>query len=263
MNICGNRTNSFIINKVFFRHVTLVLLENIILKLNINICLNNKNERIDGMKKTALVITAGLLLVFLVYQGSMAFFHAQTEVGAKISTGKLGIDIVETSTNKWASKTVDGFEFNKVMPGSKIDSSAFIKNVEDMNLYVRVTATKYWTDKEGNKLPDADASLIHLNSSNADDWLIKDDGENSNNEILYFYYKKPLQPNQKTSDFMDSLNISSDLSDQTYGNYKVHLSLEADAVQSLDASEAVLSEWGLSDEEITFDENGNIVTVNE
>ncbi|MEJ8736730.1 hypothetical protein WKT02_04640 [Erysipelotrichaceae bacterium HCN-30851] len=212
------------------------------------------------MKKVAMVISAGLLLTFLVYQGSMAFFHAQTEVGTRISAGTLGIDIVEESTNRWARKTDNGFDFEKVMPGSQIDSSAYIENVEDMTVYVRVTATKYWTDQDGNKLPDADASLITMNYSNTDDWIVIDDSENSNNEIMYFYYRKPLNPNEKTSDVIDGLTIDSKLSDQTYGNYKIHLSLDAEAVQTTDGIDAAMSEWGMT---IETDENGNIKSVEE
>ena len=49
----------------------------------------------DDMKKIMLVVTTVVLLAIFVYEGSLAFFHAQTDISAKISAGNLGIELVQ------------------------------------------------------------------------------------------------------------------------------------------------------------------------
>lgn len=212
------------------------------------------------MKKIVMVTTAAVLLTLLVYQGSMAFFHAETQVGAKISAGSLGITLVENSNHANAVKTENGYEIASVMPGDEIDSTVHVENVKEHTLYVRVTATKYWEDANGNKLNDADASLIKLQTKNPANWIIIDDAANSNSENVYFYYKLPMKAGETSTNLMDAIEISTDLKDQVYSDYRVNLSFEAEAVQSMSGTDAVLSEWGA---EIEVDANGNIVSVDD
>ena len=210
------------------------------------------------MKKIVMVLTAAVLLGFLVYQGSMAFFHAETQVGAKISAGSLGIDLIESTNETNAEKTENGYKFMSVLPGAEIKSSVHVENVKEHTLYVRVTATKYWEDGNGNKLPDADASLIKLVTKDPANWIIMDDAANSNSENVYFYYRKPMKSDEVSTNLMDAIQISPELKATNYSTYQVHLSFDAEAVQSISGKDAVLSEWGA---EIEFDENGNIISV--
>lgn len=212
----------------------------------------------DRMKKILMVITAAVLLTALVYQGSMAFFHSETQVGAKISAGNLGIDLVENTESTNATKTDKGFQITAAMPGDEIKNAVYVKNVKDNTLYVRVTATKFWEDENGNKLPDADASLIKFKTNDLQDWIIIDDAENSNSEVVYFYYKKPIKSDTSSSNLIDSVIIDPRLEDKQYTNYRINLSFDAEAVQSYQGKDAILSEWGA---EIVTDANGNIVSV--
>lgn len=212
------------------------------------------------MKKIIMMVTVAFLFIFLVYQGSMAFFHAETEVGAKISAGKLGINLIENSTHENATKIEGGYRYSKIMPGAMLDNTAYIENAKDNTLYVRVTAEKFWINKDGEKLSDLDASFIELYTKNPSDWIIIDDAENSNSEIMYFYYKYPIVSGEKTSNVLDSIQISSDLTDKDYRDLQIHLQLFADAVQSYAAQDAVLAEWGI---EFELDENGTIISIDE
>lgn len=204
------------------------------------------------------MVTVALLFIFLVYQGSMAFFHAETEVGAKISAGKLGISLIENSTHENATKVDDGYRYTGIMPGAMINNTAYVENVKEKSLYVRVTAEKYWETKTGEKLADLDASLIELYTANSSDWIIIDDSQNSNSEVVYFYYKYPMAQGAKTTNLLDNIKISSDLSDKDYRNLQINVQLEADAIQTYAAEDAVLSEWGI---ELELDENGTIISI--
>lgn len=213
----------------------------------------------DKMKKIILIATAVVLLVCLVYQGSIAFFHTETQVGTKVSAGRLGINLVETSTHENVVVSETGYRFSSIMPGSRIHSEAYIENVKDKTLYVRVSAEKYWESKEGVKLPDANSSLITLVTNNPENWIVKED-EGSNGEIVYFYYRLPIKANEKSSNVLDAIEVSEGLTDKDYKGYQINVNLEAEAIQSTVAQDAVLSEWGI---EIELDADGNIVSVNE
>lgn len=212
------------------------------------------------MKKILLVAGTGILFTLLVYQGSMAFFHAETNVGSEVSAGNLGINLVEQIDEKDTIKTNDGYQILASMPGDEIKNTVYVENKKDYALYARVTATKYWIDANGNKLNDADASLITLKTKDTSNWIIIDDAANSNSEVVYFYYRIPVDKNEITSNLVDSIQISNDIKNGEYEKYQIHLSYEAEAVQSIAGADAALSEWGV---EFVIDKQGNILSVEE
>lgn len=210
------------------------------------------------MKKIMLVVTAAALLTLLVYQGSMAFFHAETSVGSRVSAGNLGVELIEHVDEENATKSADGFQIRNAMPGAEINNTAYVQNKKDYPLYARVTATKYWVDENGKKLPDADAALITLVTKDPTNWIVIDDAASSNSEIMYFYYRLPIEKGQKSTNLMDAVRISKEIKNGEYTNYQIHLTFEADAVQSAAGAEAALSEWGV---EFTIDSQGRITSV--
>ncbi|MEG1732653.1 MAG: hypothetical protein RR252_05835 [Longicatena sp.] len=212
------------------------------------------------MKKILMISTIAVLLITLVYQGSMAFFVAEQSVATPISAGKLGMKLVDYSEEKNAVMSKKGYQFEKAMPGAVLSRQVHVENVEQKTLYLRVSATKYWTDKDGNKLPDKDASLIKLTTKDPTNWIIRDDAANSNSEIVYFYYRYPLKANDKTTNIMDAIEISSQLTNQEYAEHQVKVLIEANAVQEYAAKEAIENEWGM---DATFDKNGVLLDIKE
>lgn len=197
------------------------------------------------MKKLILVVIAGLMMGTLLYQGSMAFFHEETSVDTKISAKDLGISLIITSSDETLTRTQDGTVISSLMPGDVIDQKVAIENTKAHSLYVRVSVLKYWEDASGKKLPDADASLISLQSNGAQNWLMIDDAENSNSELVYFYYTKPMKHGDVSSALMEAIEVSSELKDQTYADYRMHISYDAEAIQAIAGSDAALSQWGV------------------
>lgn len=210
----------------------------------------------EVMKKITMVITAAVLLALLVYQGSIAFFHAQTSIDTKLSAGTLGIKLVEEDI----SEMNDEHQMIPIMPGSIINHKVYIKNIKEKTLYVRVIATKYWEDQNGHKITNADASKIKLMTKNPENWIINDDSQNSNSEVIYYYYRKPIKANEITPNLIDMIKIDENLSNKEYSHYKMRVDLEANAVQSTAAVEAVLSEWGA---DLKLDDQGMIISIAE
>lgn len=212
------------------------------------------------MEKKVLLAGAALLLIVLMYQGSLAFFRKEKSVDTPISAKTLGIELIDHTNDEKAEMTAEGYTFKNVMPNEKLNREVFIKNVKEKNLYVRVTATRYWKDKQNKKVSGTDASLIQLVTKNPKNWIIIDDGKASNHEIMYFYYKKPLKANEQSDNVIDQIAMSEEISENSYHEYQAYLHLQADAIQDVVAQEAMLSEWGV---EAKFNAQGIITAIDE
>lgn len=176
-------------------------------------------------------------------------------------------------------------ELLEVHNPSAIDTNGQQQNI---NQYVRVTITRYWTDKEGEdgqKLANLDPALIQLLLDGVDiaadegegalyarGWLV--DPEASTDERMVLYYSEPVGPGDKTSPFADTFMVSGDAAkvidektvsdDQNgvtvehvyrYNNANFHLDIRVDAVQDHHAADAIQSAWGRT---VTIDEAGKL-----
>ena len=209
------------------------------------------------MKKKLGLIGVAILLIALVYQGTMAIFQESTKVNTKLNAASLGVSIVQNDDISKEANT--HITFDNALPGAQIKHDLKVRNTKKEDVYVRVTMSKYWENQDGKKLVDADAKLIQL-LSGWNDWFVIDDSENSNNEVMYFYYKKPLSTNTMSTSFLEQIICSSELKDQSYAQYKIKVDVEVDAVQRVGAEDAILSEWGMF---ASFDDNGNMISIEE
>ncbi len=219
-------------------------------------CYLTKRGMIDMKKKLGL-IGAAILLIALVFQGTLAVFQESTNVNTKLKAAQLGVSIVlNDDTTKEAASHIT---FDNALPGANIKHDLKVRNTKNEDVYVRVTMTKYWENENGEKLVDADAKLIQL-MSQWNDWIVVDDAANSNNEVMYFYYKKPLASQGISTSFLEQIICSNELSDKAYSQYQIKVDVEVDAIQTIGAEDAILSEWGMY---ASFDANGNIVSMDE
>lgn len=152
--------------------------------------------------------------------------------------------------------------------GRTYDEVFNVKNSGGIPEYVRVIVYKYWIDSDGNKVQALNPDYIECGfvSNGTNNWLI--DSEESTTERTIFYYTDILEVGQETKPFMNTLKISDDVKkgyktitekveneDKTKTNYKITYSyqydgytfcveMEADAVQTHNAADAVRSAWG-------------------
>lgn len=209
------------------------------------------------MKKDRIVkfTLAVVMISTMVIGGSIAYFRAETASNNTMSSTSLKIALMEKGNMKEFNNDI---LLESVVPGAIIQKELYVKNVKESASYVRVTLTKYWEDLNGNKLPELNAKSIELVTDETSQWIIQNDDEN--HEVVYMYYKQPLQTNEETKDFIDQLKISSDGSqlDNKYTHLNVKLNVEVDAIQQYAAQQAILSEWGL---EVTMNDQGMIQEV--
>ncbi|MCI9485853.1 MAG: hypothetical protein HFI64_02570 [Lachnospiraceae bacterium] len=208
-------------------------------------------------KKLILIGVAAILVMTALIGGSLAYFQADgREVRQQLGTRRLGISLM--GDTEGPERLQDGnLRFDTVMPGAEIKKEIFVENTENTELYARVTVSKYWLRRENGRLEkamDLNAEKIELDYRESDWLLLKEDTEQ-----LVLYYTKPLAPGERTASIMDQIKISTDIGN-AYANTGVGLDIEADAVQTVAAKDAILSEWGVL---ATIDGNGVITAVEE
>lgn len=209
------------------------------------------------MKKIAGIIIVGILFITLIVQGSVAYFHEETNFTNRISAGTLGIELVEASEDKQAVLGAHGYQFSNTLPGARLDRRVWVENTREKDVYVRVRATRAWYDANGEKQSNLDASLISLKTENPNNWIIQED-TGSNQEIITFYYKKPIAKGDRTENVMDAFEISDQISNGIYQNVHAQIIFEAEAIQASAGTEAMLNEWGM---DVQIDQDGTIVEV--
>lgn len=117
--------------------------------------------------------------------------------------------------------------------------------------YVRVSVYRYWTDDNG-KAVNLNPDYIELNWVTNDGWTI--DEEASTPERTVLYYSRIVAPDADTTPFADKLTINSAVAtamsngDYEYKDVRFHIKVAADAVQTHNGTEAMISAWGRTNE---------------
>ena len=179
----------------------------------------------------------------------------------------------ETSSSLFAD-LLDGGE--KIGLGKKYDDSITIKNSGSIDTFVRAVVTKSWQDTEGNKDTSLDPALIQLNFLTENGWQIDESASTAERTVLY--YTSLLPSGESTAELLgeDALSIDSAVgtkveqtetqteegtvitTEYAYDGYSFQVEIEADAVQTHNAADAIKSAWGV---DVTVSEDGNHISL--
>lgn len=192
------------------------------------------------------ICLAVMFIAAVAVGGSIAFFRTEKDANSPISSTNLGIEIMEGPEILQDGELV----LNKVSPGDEIHRPLYVENVKDSSSYIRVTLTKYWQDENGEKLPEKDAKEIIINVL-GENWIV-DNKSDPNGEVIYMYYCLPVASDEKTTNFLDSIQVSETGAslDNSYAGLNLVVDVEVDAIQQYAAKDAILAEWGL---DVEFD----------
>lgn len=161
-----------------------------------------------------------------------------------------------------------------------------VKNSGNIDEYVRVIIYRYWVDEEkesdGTPVPveerrkriDISPDYIRLSPWRGENteqggalsyngWVL--DEAASTSERMVLYYTGVLGTGETTPNFAETLAISKNVAERfrisgsdgkyIYGNEEFVLEVEADAVQTHNAVDAIKSAWGI---DVRVDANGNL-----
>ena len=136
--------------------------------------------------------------------------------------------------------------------------------------------TKSWQDSEGNKDTSLDPDFIRLNFLTENGWQIDESASTPERTVLY--YTNLLAPGQSTAELLgeDALSIDSAVgtkvnqtetrteegtvitTEYAYDGYSFQVEVEADAVQTHNAADAIKSAWGV---DVNVSEDGNSISL--
>ena len=233
-------------------------------------------EKMKNMSKRTIALFAAALLLFCTgsysavkaalnvvstpYDASMKMAN---ELDVTILEGKDGTPAGESSAILSSLK-----DEKNVVPGKVYDETLALKNNNGHPMYVRAIVRKYWLDADGNKGTNLenslDPALIHLSYNgedyNSTDW-IRDDKESTAESDTY-YYKNVLT--DTSTPLFDGISVDKEvLSNYStsskdgeggkkvvtytyqYDGCTVCVEVEAQAVQTHSAEDAIKSVWGV------------------
>ncbi|MCI8402041.1 MAG: hypothetical protein HFI38_08165 [Lachnospiraceae bacterium] len=176
-------------------------------------------------------------------------------------------------------------EGDVIIPGKKYEEALSVSNSGDIDEYVRVTIYKYWLNADGSKLQELSPAMIQLNllcdATGVDNgWLLDEKLTNSEyapgerefpGERTVLYYNTPLAVEEISAPFSDMISIDGSIASYVtqekvtengyttitttykYDGVSFRIEVEADAVQTHNAEDAVMSAWG---REVSVSEDG-------
>ena len=230
-----------------------------------------------------IVLAAGLIIVGASSVGATraAMTYSNEAEQVDFSTSNLAVDIQEKQDDKYQSVAEGALTFPAIASDMNLGSfkigKTYPEEVQVVNTssgnyaeYVRVMVRRSWTDEKGTKDSVLDPSLIKLGTSEG--WL--EDKADATTEGQAFYLAKPLKKGE-SAQFLETITIDNQVvtyvktvdgdvagtvvNEYKYDGKRFFVELRVDAVQTHNASEAILGAWGVK---ASLDSNGNIISIN-
>lgn len=197
---------------------------------------------------------------------------------AQIEAADIGVTLVENGTdlsyrnysgrdNRWnthtgtLAATLPDQSGGKIQLGRLYREELSLRNSGKIDQYVRVRIFRSWVDEAGEKITTLSPALIDIHFL-TDSWLLDESASTPERTVLYYPYI--LAPGQETPLFADTLRldsaIASSVREETqvredgtiviraiyaYDGMRFCLEVEADALQTHNAEDAIRSAWGV------------------
>ncbi len=166
--------------------------------------------------KRKILLSAFLIacLSILAVGGTLAYYSTSNTAHNLITTGGIDIKIIETGADG-NPFPADGIK--NVMPGQKVTKEVTVRNVGNNDAYIRL--------KVNGSVLDANKQPLEYKYISCDF-----DTENWEKRDGYYYYLKPLAPNETTEALFSQVSFDPNMGNE-YQNATVNITVEAEAVQ--------------------------------
>ena len=190
------------------------------------------------MKKKLLLLAAVAICAAIAVSGTLAYFTSEDQVHNVITSSGVDIKIEE-----W-QKTEDGLvpypdDPIHAMPNTRVSKIATVKN-EEAEAWIRAKFEVIIKDADGKEMnlsPETLASIITL-TMNGNDWLRKEgDGE-------WWYFNSAVKTSDSTSALFTEVVFDGPNMTNEYQNCTVEVIVKAQAVQTANNSNSVLTASG-------------------
>lgn len=173
--------------------------------------------KIQNFKRKLLIFSLIAICTSLLAYGSLAYFTKIGETTNVITLGNIQIEIKEEMLED--GSLVPFVDQMNVMPATTVSKIVKITNTGGQTAWLRVSVEKIieLVDPEDKEV---DLSLVSIDF-NETDWTYKDG---------YYYYNKPLQPEETTEALFKTVTFTSNMSN-IYQDCKVTINVKAFATQ--------------------------------
>ncbi len=211
---------------------------------------------------TALLLVLGLALIgYGGINGAQAAPRIVSEYfGAQVELSSIDTILVENGATASTEEGLLGASFlernglsspTDFVVGKRYDESLNVMNNGDIDEFVRVTVTRYWTDASGGRAKTTfDPAYIKLDFVTDSGWSI--DEEASTEERTVLYYAESVAPGDSPkSDFVSGVTIDPQVAKlisqsgaYEYEGVRFQIDVTVDAVQTHNGTEAMTGAWG-------------------
>ena len=139
-----------------------------------------------------------------------------------------------------------------IKPGMNYAETVTVTNTSNIETYMRVDLYKYWLGADGSKSTTLDPSLIKL-VYNTNNWTVQ---EADNGETVIAYYKGTVAAGATVEPLVTGLSVDGNIIKMVYEDggklvflydgAKIQIDVQASVVQTHNASDAMLSAWGIT-----------------
>lgn len=181
------------------------------------------------MKKKVLLLASLAICAAIVASGTLAYFTAEETAHNVITTGSVGIELVEKTKDDSGTEIDFPAEgISGVMPGTSVSKIVSVKNDGEAEAWIRIWVNTAISDEEKQVCLPLE---IEVGGETIPVITLDTDGEKWTYEEGYYYYNKPVAPGASTGTLFETVKFAPEMGNE-YQNCKVLIDVAAEAVQT-------------------------------
>lgn len=188
------------------------------------------------MKRKILLVASLAICVATIASGTLAYFTAEGQAHNVITTGKVGIELVEkTKSDSGAEIDFPEEGISGVMPGASVSKIVSVKNTGDAEAWIRVWVNVAISES-GDPISNPTIKNLPLQIEKADGTMgdvvtLDFDSEKWIYKDGYYYYIDPVDPGKSTDTLFENVTFAKEMGNE-YQNAVILIDVSAEAVQS-------------------------------
>lgn len=191
------------------------------------------------MKKKILVVAMLAVFASIAATGTLAYFTAEESAVNVITSGGIGIEIVEkTMADSGAEVDFPKEGLSDVMPGTSASKIVRIKNTGKSDAWIRIKMESKIVSVDGQELPieigEASKEPV-MECEILEGWSDGGDG--------YYYYNEPVGSEKFTKELIDTVKFNPAMGNE-YQGCTANIMISAQAVQKANNGDTVMEAKG-------------------
>lgn len=193
------------------------------------------------MKRKILLIAVLVICLSLVAYGTLAYFTYEDTAHNVITTGNVGIQLVEKTASDDTLVDFPEEGLTGIMPGTSASKIVSVKNTGSATAWIRVKVEMTITGADGEPLStvleNGSEKIPVITFTAGESWTLAEDG--------YYYYSMPVDAGATTATLFEEVHFAPEMGNE-YQNCTANLIVSAQAVQTANNGDTVMDAQGWS-----------------